>query len=135
MPTNIFTKGVRRVTKVSTIVNDYNIPAGTTVATQITAIGLDNAYWPDASSFIPERWIEPYKGIEADRKAFLPFSGGSRSCPGQYFAIRELRLLFSTLFRKFEISLVPGQNHNMRGTAIAYLASRKYLIRIKPRTS
>ncbi|KAF5532710.1 cytochrome P450 monooxygenase [Fusarium phyllophilum] len=85
--------GVRRETRIATTLNGYQIPAGTTVSAQITTVGFDPDRWPDASSFIPERWIGQYKGVEADRKSFLPFSGGSRTCPGQYFAMRELRLL------------------------------------------
>jgi len=40
----------------------------------------DPKIWPDASSFVPERWLGPYKGVEVDRKAFLPFSAGTRNC-------------------------------------------------------
>ena len=43
----------------------------------------DPRIWPDADSFIPERWHGEYKGAEVDRKAFMPFSAGTRNCIGQ----------------------------------------------------
>lgn len=43
----------------------------------------DPRIWPDAEEFVPERWLKEYKGVEVDRKAFIPFSAGSRSCIGQ----------------------------------------------------
>jgi len=43
----------------------------------------DPRIWPDPDSFIPERWLGDYKGVPADRKAFIPFSAGSRNCIGQ----------------------------------------------------
>lgn len=93
---------------------------------------VDPRIWPDAKSFIPERWIEPYKGIEADKKAFIPFSAGSRNCPGQQyvgssadlsvyklnrprrFALKNLRLTLAMLLHRYELTLIPGQSHEMR---------------------
>jgi len=45
----------------------------------------DDRIWPDGDAFIPERWLSKYKGVEADRKAFIPFSAGLRNCIGQQY--------------------------------------------------
>jgi cytochrome P450 len=57
----------------------------TVVSAWISALTKDPRIWPDAEAFVPERWLGNYKGAEVDRKAFLPFSGASRSCIGQQY--------------------------------------------------
>jgi cytochrome P450 len=58
----------------------------------------DPRIWPDAESFVPERWLGKYKGVEADRKAYLPFSGASRSCIGQQYNYFPLMSMIYLLF-------------------------------------
>ena len=87
-----------RETTESMLIGGYEIPAGVSEAyfpkiytnnvKVLTSIWIsemqrDPSIWPDADAFIPERWLGDYKGVAADRKAFLPFSGGSRVCIGQ----------------------------------------------------
>ena len=56
----------------------------TTVVAWVSHMLTDSRLWPDADAFVPGRWLdERYKGVEADRKAYLPFASGSRSCIGQ----------------------------------------------------
>ena len=62
----------------------------TVVAAFISEMMKDPRIWPDPDDFIPERWLHEYKGVEADRKAFVPFSAGSRNCIGQQYVFRSL---------------------------------------------
>jgi cytochrome P450 len=62
----------------------------TTVIASAQVLMKDPRIWPDPESFIPERWLAPYKGVEVDRKAFLPFSAGSRNCIGMQFVSKIL---------------------------------------------
>jgi cytochrome P450 len=55
----------------------------TTVVPWVHTVDLDPGTWPDAESFIPERWLGEYKGVQAHRKDLLVFSAGSRSCLGE----------------------------------------------------
>lgn len=55
----------------------------TTVIAGLSEMMRDPRIWPDSTEFIPERWLGTYKGADVDRKAFLPFSAGSRNCIGQ----------------------------------------------------
>ena len=57
----------------------------TIVTAWVSAMFKDPRIWPDAEHFVPERWLDKYKGVEADRKAFIPFSAGSRNCIGQQY--------------------------------------------------
>lgn len=93
----------------------------------------DSRYWPAAAEFIPERWIKEYQGMAIDRKAFIPFSAGSRNCIGQQFALKELRLILATLCLRYELSLVPNQSHELTVSITPQFDSGEYLIGIKKR--
>ncbi len=55
----------------------------TVVSAWTSELHRDPRIWPDPEAFVPERWLGDYKGVAADRKAFMPFSAGSRNCIGQ----------------------------------------------------
>lgn len=44
-------------------------------------IHRNEAAFPDAEAFIPERWLDP-KGEDLRKAAFNAFSAGQRSCIG-----------------------------------------------------
>jgi cytochrome P450 len=44
----------------------------------------------------------------ANRNAFFAFSAGSRSCPGQKFALQEATLVLAALVKEFQFVPVPG---------------------------
>ncbi|KAH7410702.1 cytochrome P450 [Cadophora sp. MPI-SDFR-AT-0126] len=115
------------------VVNGYEIPPGTQILIDLAELGRDPKYWPDPERYIPERWLGPYKGHEVDRKATLPFSTGPRNCIGMQFALRELRLLLAMVVRKFELSLVPNQSHELRLFLVPIFVSKQYLVGMKPR--
>jgi cytochrome P450 len=94
--------GLSRITTDTTMISNYELPPGvstnlsrwisltnyeTMVAAFTAAMARDGHIWPDPQSFVPERWLSQYKGVEADRKAFMPFSAGSRNCIGQQYVL------------------------------------------------
>ena len=79
----IVVAGLSRITAEATILNGYEIPKDTIVSAMVGKLHKDPRIWPEPDSFVPERWMEKYKGAEVDRKAFMPFSAGSRNCIGQ----------------------------------------------------
>ncbi|RDW56438.1 hypothetical protein BP5796_13187 [Coleophoma crateriformis] len=125
----ILATGISRETPEPRIVNSYE----TALHAQITAIGLDAANFPHPAQFLPERWLAPVDGVVADKRAFLPFSGGLRSCPGQQFALRELRLILATLFRRFELARVEGQDERLKAHLVRYFAANKWCVTVKER--
>ncbi|KAJ9522015.1 hypothetical protein QJQ45_005047 [Haematococcus lacustris] len=72
---------------------------------------VDEAQWPRAMEFLPQRFMEKGKAELGPRNpnSFLPFGGGTRHCPGYKFAILEARIALVTLFQRFTFSLEPGQ--------------------------
>lgn len=58
--------------------------------------GRDEANFPDAQKFIPERWRRNKKGqfgMVNDARALLPFAMGARSCIGKKLA--EMQMSFT----------------------------------------
>jgi cytochrome P450 len=49
------------------------------------------------------------------------------------FALKELRLILVTLFRRFELSLVPGQSGELRFATTASFKQGFYKVGVKPR--
>jgi cytochrome P450 len=51
-------------------------------------------FWPRPFEFLPERWLPSnIKALGPQHPdAFVPFSAGSRSCIGRYFAMLEMQV-------------------------------------------
>jgi len=132
---SVITAGLPRITTEETVLCNHKLPAGTVVSSCVSDMMTDPRIWPDPNSFIPERWIQPYKGIEADRKAFMPFSAGSRNCPGQQFALKNLRLTMVRLLLRYDFSLIAGQSHEQRSYTVPVLVQGYYKIGVKMRAA
>ncbi|KAI4858741.1 cytochrome P450 monooxygenase-like protein [Hypoxylon rubiginosum] len=57
--------------------------------------------------FIPERWYSRPELVH-DKRAFGPFSFGSRQCVGKVLAYAELRLVIAVLIKHFTVQFAPG---------------------------
>ncbi|KAF7913101.1 uncharacterized protein EAE98_011652 [Botrytis deweyae] len=125
--------GLPRYTSETNWIDGFEIPAHVTTYAFPNILQVDPRIWPDADSYIPERWLDDYKGAPVDKKAFLPFSGGVRNCIGQQFALREIRLILATVIRRFELDLIPGQSHELKVHAVPYFKEGKYLMGVRVR--
>ncbi|KAK1510254.1 hypothetical protein CABS01_07926 [Colletotrichum abscissum] len=129
------TGGLQRQTDEDVILSDHLIPAGTRVTANTTVLHWDEKQWPDAEKFVPERWLSDYKGTAAnERTAYYPFSAGSRNCIGKQFAWTELRLTLVSLLRRYDLSLMPNQSHELVHFTVLHLKAGKYMIGIRPRS-
>ncbi|KAI8144826.1 cytochrome P450 [Fennellomyces sp. T-0311] len=84
------------------------VPKGTIILSNVYRTHLDPKYWPDPTSFKPERWLEG-SDIPADTEAFFPFSIGSRNCIGKVFAQQEMRLSIANLVKFYDIRPIPEE--------------------------
>lgn len=76
---------------------EYLIPPQTPVGMTSLLVHQDESIFPDAKSFIPERWIEN-PGLS---RFLLSFSKGSRNCLGINLAYSEIYLCLAAIFRRF----------------------------------
>jgi cytochrome P450 len=102
--------GRRMVTDVT--LDGWSIPAGSLVLASQWVTQRDPRWWPEASSFRPQRWIGPDGYDESapgqPRGAYFPFGMGRRVCIGESFAWTEAVLVLAALARDWAPSLVPG---------------------------
>ena len=61
--------------------------------------------FPEPFQFDPDRWLKTNGGTPAMKEAWMPFSRGSRMCPGIHLAMMELKVILGTLLYGWEISL------------------------------
>ncbi|KAF2665919.1 cytochrome P450 [Microthyrium microscopicum] len=78
------------------------IPKGTPVSMTHMFLHDDAELFSNPLAFLPERWLQE-DGAEnptANRKFFVPFSRGTRSCLGTNLAWAELYMVLAGLFRR-----------------------------------
>ena len=95
----------------------WTVPKGYAVLVSIALIHDDDAVFPDAGTFDPDRFI----GSRPDRYQWIPFGGGTRRCLGAAFANMEMNVVLRTMLR--DLTLVPttepDERWHSRGVAYA----------------
>ncbi|KAG1825404.1 cytochrome P450 [Suillus variegatus] len=78
--------GVAHASVSDDIYDGYFIPKGTIVMCNAWGITRDEKRYPDASCFIPERFLDVNGALTDDNPAGYIFGFGRRICPGRYTA-------------------------------------------------
>ncbi|MFN5880892.1 MAG: cytochrome P450, partial [Burkholderiales bacterium] len=91
------------------MVGDVRVPVGTRIFALMRAAALDDAHFPDAQRFDPQRWLTPQgqgagEAMDSPARKVFPFGAGPRLCPGRYLALAEIRMAASMILRNFELS-------------------------------
>ncbi|RYP82600.1 hypothetical protein DL769_001594 [Monosporascus sp. CRB-8-3] len=89
------------------LVDGTLIPPFTKVTAPKYVIHRLASAFEDPDEFIPERWYSRPELIR-DKRAFGPFSFGSRQCVGKALAYAELRLVTATLLHHYNVRFAPG---------------------------
>lgn len=84
---------------------EWSIPPNTPVGMTSALIHHDESIFPNAASFVPERWL----GNARLDRYLVSFSKGSRQCLGINLAYVEMYLCLATLFRRFGSSGADGK--------------------------
>lgn len=87
------------------------LPNGADVATCIYSIQRNPAYFADPNEFKPERWLPESRSdsrAELAKKAFVPFSLGSRGCIGKNLAYLELTTVLAQIMYRTEWKVAGG---------------------------
>jgi len=92
--------------KSETVLGDILLPAGSSVALLARRLATREAHFHHADQFQPERWLAAHAGEGVHNpRAFIPFGGGPRYCPGRNLALLEIRLVLAMVCRNFEFAL------------------------------
>ncbi|OHF03155.1 cytochrome P450 3A9 [Colletotrichum orchidophilum] len=114
----------------------YDLPPHTVVSASYRDLHRNEAVWPQAERFWPERWLPEDKrdGAPApDMDAYYPFSGGKHSCIGINFAWAEMRMVAANLLQRFDVLEVPGQHIDFRQYITMQFATGHWKVILKPR--
>jgi cytochrome P450 len=88
-------------------IDSTHFPARTVVGVPMYALHHNPTYFPEPFTFRPERWIEsptnPTEAIALARKAFNPFSIGTRQCIGRGLAYLQLKLTLTHVLWRFDL--------------------------------
>ncbi len=101
---------IGRRTKTEMQVDDWTLPAGSSVIASPYALGRDERLWPEPNEYRPSRWIDENsefseKAPGQPRGAWIPFGFGSRRCIGEQFAWTEAAIVLATLAQRWEPEL------------------------------
>jgi len=88
---------------VDTELGGYAVPAGALVLVVPWATHRDPRFWPDPERFDPLRFVGEHGRPPF---AYLPFSGGRRSCIGRHLAMLESTTLVRALLRSYRVESV-----------------------------
>ncbi|OQV04715.1 hypothetical protein CLAIMM_09561 [Cladophialophora immunda] len=97
-----------RSSPVDTVIDGYEIPAGTIVGMSPYCLHRDEGVYPSPLTFRPERWLTDSGTLipESDirNRYFWAFSSGARMCIGMHLANAEMLTLLAAMYRKYKTS-------------------------------
>jgi cytochrome P450 family 135 len=121
---------VARVLTVPTEVAGYHLRAGTVVSPSIGLVQSNNANFPDANVFRPERFLDgqpsPY--------SWIPFGGGTRRCLGAAFATFEMKTILRTILTRTQLQPVGARSEGTRAHHITLVPRRGAKVCLVSRT-
>ncbi|CAF4364911.1 unnamed protein product [Rotaria sp. Silwood2] len=89
-----------------TILNGYYIPKNSYIAANFYAVHVDERQFSQPYQFDPTRFLSDNHKAVRRPAAFIPFSIGKKSCPGESLANMELFLVFTNLVREYNFHVV-----------------------------
>lgn len=107
----------RQVKAESLQLGRWTLPRGQVVLVSIALIHDDDAVFPNARCFDPDRFVD----AKPDTYEWIPFGGGTRRCIGAAFAAMEMNVVLRTLLRDFTLlpTDAPDERWHSRGVAFA----------------
>ncbi|MCC5480529.1 cytochrome P450 [Streptomyces barringtoniae] len=76
------------------------LPPGTSVVVSPYQLHRQPRLFPDPERFDPDRWAH---GTPGPHGAYIPFSNGSRQCPGKHFALTEVVVVLARVLQNWTL--------------------------------
>ena len=87
-------------------IRGYHIPANSMIFISPYCIHRHPDFWENPEVFDPERF-SPERSTNRPPVAYFPFSGNSRPCTGNMFALMEAKLILATIGQRYRLRPVP----------------------------
>ncbi|XP_014487181.1 PREDICTED: cytochrome P450 4g15-like, partial [Dinoponera quadriceps] len=84
------------------VTGNYVIPKDATIVIVPFLVHRAEKYYPNPLVFNPDNFL-PDKMQQRNPYAYIPFSAGPRSCLGRKYAMLKMKILLSTILRKYRI--------------------------------
>jgi cytochrome P450 len=110
-------------------IGPWTMPQGQLIAASIGLLHEDEAVFPDARRFNPDRFIDQ----RPDPVQWIPYGGGVRRCIGAAFATMELRVVLRTLLRDYVILPSRARDERWLSRGVAIAPSRGARVQVRPR--
>ncbi|KAI1385120.1 cytochrome P450 [Hypoxylon trugodes] len=94
------------------IIDGQVIPPGIQIGVNIYAHHHNEEYFPEPFSYKPERRLESSTPIDQRKRMqeeFVPFSIGTRNCPGRTLAYHEASIVLAKILWYFDFEVAPGE--------------------------
>ena len=126
----VIDRTARQVRAPSLRLGRWTLPQGQVVLVSIYLIHHDEALFPGARRFDPDR----FAGSRPDTHQWIPFGGGARRCIGASFAHMEMNVVLRTLLRDFTLEPTsgPGERWHSRGIAYCPAKGGRAVVRRRP---
>ncbi|KAI1474573.1 cytochrome P450 [Daldinia eschscholtzii] len=95
-----------------------HVPHGTVVTINQYCANTSAMNFCDPMTFVPERWMGDVKYADDKRNAVQPFSVGPRNCPGQQFALCNIKVILAYLLWCFDLELGEGAENWAEGQRV-----------------
>ncbi|KAF2473640.1 cytochrome P450 [Lindgomyces ingoldianus] len=94
------------------VIDGQCIPEGVELGCSAYALHHNEEYFPDSFTFKPERWIvstdTSKESVDLARRAFAPFSLGTRGCAGRTMAYMETSNVIAKTIWYFDFTVAGG---------------------------
>lgn len=100
-----------------TVLNGYHIPKNSFVAANFYAVHVDSRQFADPHKFDPTRFLSEDAKTVRRPAAFIPFSIGKKSCPGESLANMELFLFFTNFVWHYDFH-APNQKQQINSRSL-----------------
>ncbi|KAK8744757.1 hypothetical protein OTU49_000599, partial [Cherax quadricarinatus] len=95
--------GTGRTLDKELVISGYLIPKGWQVMVMGTLMGRDEAFFPRAEEFLPERWMRDRPLGPIHPFSAVPFGIGTRMCIGRRIAEQEMYIFLTRVMQRFTV--------------------------------